>query len=56
MKEQVLQAVEKLADTMTLEEAERIYFLSKVERGLSQADAGEVVEHDEVLREFATWR
>jgi predicted transcriptional regulator len=57
VKEQVLQAVEELPDNTTFEEAmERIYFLYKVERGLAQADAGDVVEHDDVLREFANWR
>lgn len=57
VKEQVLQAVEELPDNTTFEEAmERIYFLYKVERGLAQADAGDVIEHDDVLREFANWR
>jgi predicted transcriptional regulator len=57
VKEQVLQAVGELPDDTTFEEAmERIYFLYKVERGLAQADAGDVVEHDDVLREFASWR
>jgi len=31
---------------------ERIYFLSKVQRGLEQLDRGEVVDHDEVKRRF----
>ncbi|HKP76496.1 MAG TPA: hypothetical protein VJT67_13290 [Longimicrobiaceae bacterium] len=54
VKEQFRQAIEELPDDVTFEEAlERIYFLYKVERGLAQADAGDVVDHDEVLREFA---
>ena len=54
VKEQVLQAVEELPDDTTFEEAmEQIYFLYKVERGLAQADAGDVVEHDDVVHEFA---
>ena len=57
VKQQVLQAVEELPDDTTFEEAmERIYFLYNVERGLAQADAGDVVDHDDVLREFASWR
>lgn len=31
---------------------ERVYFLSKIQRGLDQLDRGEVVEHDEVKRRF----
>jgi predicted transcriptional regulator len=53
VKEQVLHAVENLPDNATFEQAmERIYFLSKVQRGLQQADAGELIDHDEVRREF----
>lgn len=29
---------------------ERLYFLSKVERGVEQADAGQVVSHEEAKR------
>ena len=56
VKELVLHAVENLPDDTTFEQAmERIYFLYKVERGLAKADAGEVVDHEEV-REFQAWR
>jgi predicted transcriptional regulator len=53
VKEQVIQAVETLPENTTFEQVmERIYFLAKVERGLAQAEAGELIEHDEILREF----
>jgi len=57
VKELVLHAVENLPDDTTFEQAmERIYFLYKVERGLAEADADDVVDHDEVRREFGAWR
>lgn len=45
-KQKVLEAVQKLPADATVEDAiERLYFLLKVERGLTQADAGETVPH-----------
>ena len=44
VKQKILQAVERLPDTATLEDAiERLCFLAKVEEGLCQSDAGETV-------------
>ena len=46
VKQKILQAVERLPDTATLEDAiERLCFLAKVEEGLRQSDAGETVPH-----------
>ncbi|HEX8693024.1 MAG TPA: hypothetical protein VF746_11425 [Longimicrobium sp.] len=57
VKEKVLQAVGELPDNATFEQAmERIYFLYKVECGLAEADAGHVVPHEEIKREFQQWR
>ena len=45
-KQKVLEAVQQLPSDATVEDAmERLYFLAKVERGLTQADAGETVPH-----------
>ncbi|MDH4186011.1 MAG: hypothetical protein OEV08_03350 [Nitrospira sp.] len=53
VKQKILQAVEKLPDTATLEDAiERLCFLAKVEEGLRQSDAGETVPHAEAIRQF----
>lgn len=52
-KKRVLEAVEKLPEDATVEDAmERLYFLAKVEEGIRQADAGETVSHEEVKRRF----
>ena len=41
-KQKVLEAIERLPDDATLEEAiEQIVFLAKIERGLAELDAGE---------------
>jgi predicted transcriptional regulator len=53
IKQQVIEALEQLPADASFEDAmERIYFLSKVQRGLEQLDRGEVVDHDEVKRRF----
>ena len=52
-KQMALRALEQLPDDATLDDAmERLYFLTKVERGLADADAGRVVSHEEVLARF----
>lgn len=53
VKQKILQAVEGLPDTATLEDAiERLCFLVKVEEGLRQSDAGETVPHAEAVRQL----
>ena len=50
VKQKILQVVERLRDTATLEDAiERLCFLANVEEGLRQSDAGETVLHDEAV-------
>lgn len=51
VKQQALQAIEELPADAGLDEVmERLYFLHKVERGLKQIDAGQVVSHEEAKR------
>ena len=50
VKQKILQVVERLPDTATLEDAiERLCFLAKVEEGLRQSDANETVPHAEAV-------
>jgi hypothetical protein len=50
VKQEILQVVERLPDTATLEDAiERLCFLAKVEEGLRQSDAEETVPHAEAV-------
>ena len=56
-KQKVLEAVERLPPDATLEDAiDRLYFLYKVERGLAEAEAGEMVSHEEAVAERERWR
>jgi predicted transcriptional regulator len=53
VKQKILQVVERLPDTATLEDAiERLCFLTKVEEGLRQSDAGETVPHAEAIQQI----
>ncbi|HZS38335.1 MAG TPA: hypothetical protein VFF06_15975 [Polyangia bacterium] len=55
-KEQILRALEAMPDGAGIEDAiERLYLLYKVERGLTQADAGEKVTQEEARRRMARW-
>ena len=50
-KDRVLDAVKQLPADATVEQAmERLYFIAKLEEGLRQADAGKLVNHDDVKR------
>jgi len=52
-KQKIIQAVERLPDDATLEDAiERLCFLSKVEEGLRQSNAGETVPHQDAIRQL----
>lgn len=53
-KERILESLAALPATATIEDAmERLYFLSKIERGVADADAGRVVSHEDVAKRFA---
>lgn len=50
-KQLLREAVERLPEDATVEDAmDRLYFLSKVARGLEAADRGDVVSHEEARR------
>ena len=54
LKQRILDAVDQLPADATLEDAiERLVFLAKVERGLAQAEAGQLIPHDEIVKRFA---
>ncbi len=52
-KELVLQTLQSLPDDVSIDEViERLYVLRKIEEGLRQAAAGDVIDHEDVVREF----
>lgn len=53
LRERAIDLIQQLPAEASVEEMmEKLYFLSKVERGLRQIDAGEVVSHEEAKRRF----
>jgi predicted transcriptional regulator len=55
-KQQMLKAIEELPDDAGIEEAlDRLYLLYKIERGLRQADRGELLAQEEVRERMAKW-
>lgn len=53
LKQRILAAVDKLPADATIEDAiERLVFLAKVERGLAQAESGQLIPHDEIAKRF----
>ncbi|MBN1419342.1 MAG: hypothetical protein JXP34_11225 [Planctomycetes bacterium] len=55
-KQQILKAIEELPDDASVEDAiERLYLLYKVERGLQQADRGELITQEEAKARMARW-
>jgi predicted transcriptional regulator len=55
-KQLVLELLDRLpADVKLRDIGAEIEFLAAVREGEEQADRGEVVSHEEVKKEFATW-
>lgn len=55
-KQQILKAIERLPDNASVEDAlERLYLLYKIERGLRQADRGDLISQEEARQRMARW-
>ena len=55
-KQQILKAIEQMPDDASVEDAlERLYLLYKIERGLQQADRGELISQEEARQRMARW-
>jgi len=53
-KQKMVRAVRDLPDDASIEDAmERLLFLAKIERGIQQADAGQTIPHQKVVRRMA---
>ena len=52
-KQRAIDALKSLPDQATIEDAiERLCFIAKIEEGLRQSEAGQLVPHDEVKKRF----
>ncbi len=55
-KEKVIQVVQALPEDASIEDAmERLFLLAKIERGIEQAEAGELIPHEKVKERMAKW-
>jgi predicted transcriptional regulator len=55
-KQQILKAIEELPDDASVEDAlERLYLLYKIEKGIRQAEGGELVSQEEARRRMSKW-
>ena len=53
LKQRILEAVDKLPADATIEDAiERLVFIAKVDRGLAQAEAGQLIPQAEIATRF----
>ena len=52
-KQRALEAIRALPENSTIDDAiERLCFIAKIEEGLRQSKAGQVVSHEEVKKRF----
>ena len=55
-KELVIDAINELPDSASLDEiADRVEFLAAVQKGFDKLDRGEVIPHEELKRQLASW-
>ena len=55
-KQQILKAIEELPDNASVEDAlDRLYLLYKIEKGVRQADSGDLIGQDEARKRMARW-
>ena len=56
LKQQMLRAIEELPDDASVEDGiERLYLIHKIERGMRQADDGELISQEEARSRMAQW-
>lgn len=56
VKELIRNAVDKMPDEISFDEAlEELEILAAIQRADEAADAGDVIPHEEVKREIASW-
>ena len=56
IKNNILEAVQNLPEETTIEEAmERLLVLSKIEKGIEQADSGKTISHHKAEERMGKW-
>ena len=55
-KQQILKAIEELPEDASVEDAiERLYLLYKIEKGLRQAERGDLISQEDARQPMAKW-
>jgi predicted transcriptional regulator len=55
-KNEFMKALDELPENATIDDAvERLVFMLAVEHGLAQAEAGDLIPHEEVVQLVKTW-
>jgi hypothetical protein len=55
-KEQIIQAMEKLPEDATFDDAmDVLYLLHKIQRGIEQGEAGQTLSNEEVRKRVRKW-
>ncbi len=55
-KQEILKAIQELPDNATVEDAlDRLFLIYKIERGLGQADRGDLITQEEARRRMGKW-
>ncbi|WP_040548781.1 hypothetical protein [Pedosphaera parvula] len=55
-KQVALETIQRMPENATLDDiTHRLEFLAAVQKGLDQVKRGEVVSHDQIKRELASW-
>jgi len=56
VKEKIINTVQDLPANASIEDAmEKLFFLSKIEKGVQQADAGQTLSHMQVRENMKQW-
>jgi predicted transcriptional regulator len=55
-KELVLDAIQELPDDASIDQiADRVEFLSAIQKGINDIDRGDTVPHEEIKKQLAAW-
>ena len=55
-KELVLEAIQELPDDASIDQiADRVEFMSAIQKGICDIDRGDTIPHEEIKKQLATW-
>lgn len=55
-KKKIIKSLQDLPEKTTIEDAmERLYLLTKIEKGIKQADEGQCLSHEEAKKKMKKW-